>query len=32
MNNMKCPYRNFEPCIGKKCPACNYTTTKEKNW
>lgn len=30
MNNMKCPYKNFEPCIGKECPACNYTTTKER--
>ena len=30
MNNMKCPYKNFEPCIGKECPACNYTITKEK--
>ena len=30
MNNMKCPYKNFEPCIGKECPACNYTITEEK--
>lgn len=30
MSNMKCPYKNFEPCIGKECPACNYTITKER--
>lgn len=27
---LKCPYRNFENCIGMCCPACNYETEERK--
>lgn len=26
---MRCPYREFAPCILEKCPACVYETEKE---
>lgn len=26
---MRCPFREFAPCILEKCPACVYETEKE---
>lgn len=26
---MRCPYREFAPCILEKCPACVHETEKE---
>ena len=26
---IKCPYREFTPCILEECPACVYETEKE---
>lgn len=27
---MKCPYRDFQDCIGKQCPSCNYEEVKKE--